>query len=88
MSKLTKQDLREIKQLLKRKNRNIRQIAKFYGVSRHSIYFLGYRRGWIKQEVKKEGLWEKTRNWLIRYLYGIDFHSQNTYNQRKDVKQY
>ena len=81
MPRLTKQDLREIKQLLKRKNRNIRQIAKFYGVSRHSIYFLGYRRGWIVKE-KKQGLWEKVREWLIRYLYGVEFPSQNLSNQR------
>lgn len=66
MPKLTKQDLKEIKHLLQRKSRNINQIAKFYGVSRHSIYELGWRRNWIKQGVKRKErrLWEKIRNWL------------------------
>lgn len=60
MTRLTKQDLREIKQLLQRKNRNINKISKFYGVSRHSIYALGWRRGWIKKEEKKEQERQKT----------------------------
>jgi hypothetical protein len=83
MPRLTKQDLREIKQLLQGKSRKINQIAKFYGVSRHSIYALGWRRGWIKRGIeKKQGLWEKVRKWLIQYLYGVEFPSQTLSTQR------
>jgi hypothetical protein len=52
--KLTKQDWKEIKILLKSKDRNITQIARNYGISRNSVYAYARRRNWIKREIPQD----------------------------------
>jgi Zn-dependent peptidase ImmA (M78 family) len=61
--KLKKADWQKIKEMLKREDRNISKIAKFYGVSRTAIYSYAFRRNWIKRKSKKreekKGFWSK-----------------------------
>ena len=54
MARLNKEEWQEIKELLKKRDRNISKIAKVYDISRRSIYFYAFKRGWIEKEIKEE----------------------------------
>ena len=70
--KLLKSDWQKIKEMLKKEDRNISRIAKYYGVNRRSIYAYAWRRNWIKQKEKKEGFWHKTHRFLKWVILGVD----------------
>jgi transposase-like protein len=53
-NKLSEEEWQEIKELLKKKDRNINKIAQDYSISRHSIYVYAWKRNWITKEVKEE----------------------------------
>jgi hypothetical protein len=68
--RLTKQEWQEIEQLIRNKNKSITQISTFYGVSRHSIYAMAWKKGWIKKK-RKGNIFISTINFFIKKIYGI-----------------
>lgn len=68
--KLTKQDWKEIKVLLKSKDRNITQIARNYGISRNSVYAYARRRNWIKhKDVQNPKKRHFLKEWLRKFAH-------------------
>ena len=62
--KLNKKEWKEIKLLLKKKDRNIMKIARKYKINRHSIYEMAWRRGWLHKE--KKSFWNKLKEFYNR----------------------
>lgn len=63
--RLNKKDWEEIRKLLEETDRNISQIAKFYGVNRKSIYDYAHRHGWMN---KKSKLSIRFKKWIKKKL--------------------
>jgi len=68
MKKLKEKDWKEIRRLLKKKDRNITKIAKYYGITRNSIYAYCKRRNWLhnNKEKKKKSFWKKVKNFFSK----------------------
>jgi transposase-like protein len=70
--KLSKSDWKKIKEMLKKENRNISRIAKYYGVNRRSIYTFAWRRNWIVKKEKKERFLHKAHRFLKWVILGVE----------------
>ena len=66
--RLSLKDWKVINKLLINKDKTIQQIADFYGISRHAIYSMAWRKGWIIKK-KKQIEWYKQPFACIKRLF-------------------
>jgi len=69
--RLSKAKWKEIRNLLKRKDKNISKIARKYKISRNSLYRYANRRNWLIKKEQKKSIWKK----IIKYIKkGLNFY--------------
>lgn len=57
--RLSKAKWKEIRNLLKRKDKNMSKIARKYGISRNSLYRYANNRNWLIKKEQKKSIWRK-----------------------------
>jgi transposase-like protein len=57
--RLSKEQWKEIEELLKDPERNLTKIANSYGINRKSVYIYAWHKGWL---VKEQTLWNKIKS--------------------------
>jgi transposase-like protein len=69
---LSKAKWKEIRNLLKKKDRNMSKIARKYGISRNSLYRYANKRNWLIKKEPKKSIWKKILNFWIKLCPKID----------------
>jgi len=62
--RLSVEEWREIKKLLKKPNRNITKIARDYKINRGSIYAYALRNGWVEKKKTPQTLWGRIKGYF------------------------
>lgn len=65
--RLSKAKWKEIRNLLKRKDKNMSKIARKYGISRNSLYRYANNRNWLIKKEQKKSIWRKIINFYEKY---------------------